>query len=348
MSHHLLPRGTGQCLAIASVAACLAVVPVWGGETGTVLEVIDGDTLRVDLNGEIERVRLIGVDTPETVHPQKPVERFEKEASAFTTLLALHRVVRLEADPHSNRDKYGRLLRYVYLPDGKLLNAEIIAHGYGHAYTRFPFEKIEEFRSLERQARQESRGLWADSETLVPSIVAPSPGSSGETVYVTRTGTKYHRGDCRHVARSSIPITLADAVRRYEPCSVCDAPRLAASDTPVRGRAGGEEASTDAKGLPQAGSPQGDTADPVVYVTRTGSKYHRAGCRHLGKSQIPLKLSKASKRYNPCSICRPPVRGTRSKRESLQTPEETVARHAGVMESDLAGGGELDPHSTRA
>jgi micrococcal nuclease len=125
---------------------------------------VDGDTLVVEIAGRTERVRLIGVDTPETVHPQKPVEHFGKEASAFTKQLAEGQRVRLEPDPqNADRDKYNRLLRYVYLPDGRLLNAEIIAQGYGHAYTRFPFAKMEEFRALEREAREAGRGLWSDS-----------------------------------------------------------------------------------------------------------------------------------------------------------------------------------------
>ena len=79
------------------------------GEVGTVIRVIDGDTLKVDLGIRTETIRLIGVDTPETVHPQKPVEHFGKEASAFTRSVAQGKVVRLEDDPeNSNRDKYGR------------------------------------------------------------------------------------------------------------------------------------------------------------------------------------------------------------------------------------------------
>jgi len=75
-------------------------------------------------------------------------------------------LVQLEADPqNADRDKYNRLLRYVYLPDGKLLNAEIIAQGYGFAYTQYPFSKMEEFRQLEREAREASRGLWSEAAT---------------------------------------------------------------------------------------------------------------------------------------------------------------------------------------
>lgn len=125
-------------------------------ETFWVKRVIDGDTLLLS-NGE--RVRLIGVDTPETKHPQKPVQRFGREAYLFTKRMVEGKQVRLELD-WQKRDKYGRLLAYVYLMDGTFLNAEIIRQGYGFAYTRYPFVYLDEFRSYEREARENRRGLW--------------------------------------------------------------------------------------------------------------------------------------------------------------------------------------------
>jgi micrococcal nuclease len=119
--------------------------------------VVDGDTLVLDGG---ERVRLIGVDTPELHHPEVEVESFAEESAAFTERMCLGKRVRLEYD-HDIMDHYGRTLAYVYLEDGKLLNAEIIRQGYGHAYTRFPFAHRDEFRVLEREARAARRGLWA-------------------------------------------------------------------------------------------------------------------------------------------------------------------------------------------
>jgi micrococcal nuclease len=123
--------------------------------------VIDGDTIIVNIDGKEERVRLIGMDTPETVHPSKPVEYFGKEASEFTKRMVEGKKVRLEYD-WQRRDKYGRLLAYVYLEDGTFLNAEIIKQGYGFVYTRFPFKYLEEFRQYEREARENGRGLWKE------------------------------------------------------------------------------------------------------------------------------------------------------------------------------------------
>ncbi len=121
----------------------------------------DGDTITIDMNGKSEKIRFVGVDTPETQDPRKPVQCFGHAASEFTKNLVGNNPVRLESDElSSNRDRYNRLLRYVYLPDGQLVQAEIIREGYGFAYLSFPFTKSEEFRALATQARIENKGLW--------------------------------------------------------------------------------------------------------------------------------------------------------------------------------------------
>lgn len=122
-----------------------------------VARVIDGDTILLE-NGE--KVRLIGVDTPEKLHPSKPVQYYAEEASAFTKRMAEGKKVKLEFD-WQKRDKYNRLLAYVYVLDGNIfLNAEIVREGYGFAYTRFPFKYLDEFREYEKRAREGQEGLW--------------------------------------------------------------------------------------------------------------------------------------------------------------------------------------------
>ena len=121
-----------------------------------VKRVIDGDTVELTTG---EKVRLIGVDTPETKDLRKPVQYFGKEATAFTQRSVEGKRIRLEYD-QQRRDKYGRTLAYVYLEDGTFMNAEIIKQGYGFAYTRFPLKYLDEFRRLEREARGAKRGLW--------------------------------------------------------------------------------------------------------------------------------------------------------------------------------------------
>ena len=121
------------------------------------IRVVDGDTIELDGG---ERVRLIGVNAPESVDPRRPVEYFGKEGAAFTRGLVEGKRVRLEYDDEA-RDQYNRTLAYVYLTDGTFLNAEIIRQGYGFAYTRFPCRHQHAFVALEREAREQGRGLWA-------------------------------------------------------------------------------------------------------------------------------------------------------------------------------------------
>ena len=127
-----------------------------------VTKVSDGDTIEVDMDGKLEKVRLIGVDTPETHHPKKEVECYGQLASDFTKNALDGEVVRLEADDtNQNRDRYQRLLRYVYTADGTLWNKKLLADGYGHALTAFPFTKMDEFTKSEIQARELNKGLWS-------------------------------------------------------------------------------------------------------------------------------------------------------------------------------------------
>lgn len=126
-----------------------------------VTKILDGDTIAVSSSNKEEIVRMIGVDTPETHHPKKPVQCFGRAATDYTKNLIGNNAVRLEADSEDdNKDIYGRLLRYVFLPDGTLVNKQIIEHGYGFAYTVFPFTKLEEFRLAAESARQKNIGLW--------------------------------------------------------------------------------------------------------------------------------------------------------------------------------------------
>ena len=140
---------------LASFLIAQAVEPT-KSQASQVAKVVDGDTLILS-NGE--KVRLIGVDTPEMAHPLKPVQYFAKEASSFTKKMVEGKEVRLEFG-WQRRDKHERLLAYVYLKDGTLLNAEIIKQGYGFAYTRFPFKYLEEFRLYQKKAKENRQGLW--------------------------------------------------------------------------------------------------------------------------------------------------------------------------------------------
>jgi micrococcal nuclease len=135
---------------------------------GEVVDHVDGDTVRVRIANPpggfsaVETIRMIGVDTPETVHPRREVEFFGREASEFTKSRLLDRPVYLALD-WDTRDRYGRLLAYIYTEDKRCHNADLIREGYGHAYTRFAFQFADEFRALEQQARSAASGLWGAS-----------------------------------------------------------------------------------------------------------------------------------------------------------------------------------------
>lgn len=130
-----------------------------------VVRVVDGDTILVSAAGRQERVRYIGVDTPETVKPRTPVQCFGKRASAFNHRLVDGRDVRLVFDAE-RRDRYGRLLAYVYRAgDGLFVNAELVRRGYATTLTIAPNVRFaDRFRTLAAAARTAGRGLWSACE----------------------------------------------------------------------------------------------------------------------------------------------------------------------------------------
>jgi micrococcal nuclease len=137
------------------------VPPVSEAGTAHVQRVVDGDTLL--LSGG-ERVRLIGIDTPESVKPDTPPEPLGREASDFTKRMAEGQEVRLEFD-RERVDQYGRTLAFVYVGD-LFLNEELIRQGYSRAETRFPFRSDlqRRFREVEEEARDAGRGIWGLTE----------------------------------------------------------------------------------------------------------------------------------------------------------------------------------------
>jgi micrococcal nuclease len=125
-----------------------------------VTRVVDGDTIEVDIDGSIHEVRYIGIDTPETVHPTQPVECFGKEASDKNTELVGGETVKLEKDV-SETDRYGRLLRYVWVGD-IFANDYLVRQGYAYASTYPPDVKYaDQFAQAQTEAEENNRGLWA-------------------------------------------------------------------------------------------------------------------------------------------------------------------------------------------
>lgn len=129
----------------------------------TVVKVSDGDTIRVKLGEEKEQtVRLLGVDTPETVDPRKTVQCFGKEASAFVKQQLEGKEVTLELDStQGDVDKYNRMLRYVYLTDGTFFNLKLLQEGYATEYTyQKPYKFQKGFKAAELAAKEEGKGFW--------------------------------------------------------------------------------------------------------------------------------------------------------------------------------------------
>ena len=126
--------------------------------TAIVTRVVDGDTIVIDTG---EKVRYIGMNTPESVDPRRPVQCFGKEASEYNKQLVTGKKVRLVKDV-SETDKYGRLLRYVYLEDGTFVNEKLVRDGYASVMTIPPDVQLSNIiNAAEREARADRRGFWA-------------------------------------------------------------------------------------------------------------------------------------------------------------------------------------------
>lgn len=144
--------------------------------TYRVEQVVDGDTIELKVDGRMQKVRLIGMDTPEVVDPRKVVQCFGREASARAHEVLEGQTIRLEYDVQvGERDKYGRLLGYVFLPDGTNYAEKMIRDGYAHEYTyqSQAYKYQMNFKAAEAEAEQASRGLWSpntcDGDTKQPA-----------------------------------------------------------------------------------------------------------------------------------------------------------------------------------
>lgn len=161
-----------------------------------VIRVIDGDTIEVDLGeGNIKTVRYIGIDTPESVDPRQGLQCYGKESTAKNKTLVENGIVGLEKDV-SETDRYGRLLRYVYMGD-LFVNQVLVAEGYAHATSYPPDVKYQEkLQEAEQKARAENKGLWKSCETEE----TPTPINSSTNSNVSETTTI--GGSCKYSCSS--------------------------------------------------------------------------------------------------------------------------------------------------
>lgn len=160
----LLPQNYLQVSPSPQPTAVLGEQTVGASASAQVVRVVDGDTVRVLLNGEEKTVRLIGLNTPETVDPRREVECFGKEASNRAKELLTGQSITLEQDEtQGNTDKYDRLLRYIRLADGRIFNQVMIEEGYAYEYTYdLPYKYQAEFKQAQTEAQNAKRGLWSE------------------------------------------------------------------------------------------------------------------------------------------------------------------------------------------
>jgi micrococcal nuclease len=154
-------------LLVASILLVAAGAAATPALEGVVVRVVDGDTVHVRIGDRVEKVRYIGVNTPEIHHPRRGEEPGGREAARVNAALVAHRRIRLELDAQS-RDRYGRLLAYVWVGD-VMVNAELVRRGYAQVMTVPPNVRyVELFLKLQRDAREAARGLWrgAGARTL--------------------------------------------------------------------------------------------------------------------------------------------------------------------------------------
>lgn len=141
----------------------ISSTPSVPGEYGIVEEVVDGDTLKVRIEGDLETVRLAGVDTPETKDPSKGVECYGPEATEEVKKLLLGANVVLRSDTKQpNRDRYERLLRFIYARDSIDVNGYLVANGYAKVYLEADSDNKEQYLQLEKEAQKSKLGMWSE------------------------------------------------------------------------------------------------------------------------------------------------------------------------------------------
>lgn len=205
--------------------------------------VVDGDTLKISFNGKEESIRLIGIDTPESVHSDASKNTAEgKIASDYTNSILSGKEVAIEFDVQE-RDQYGRLLGYVWF-NGNMFNKTLLEQGYARIATYPPNVRyVESFTQLQVQSRNSKKGFWKYGEFTQKAPVKPIPTPQSKpdvpkpkpdvkpkpqvqptigNLIITMTGKKYHRTNCRTVKQVKQKVTAQQAQNMgYEACKVC-------------------------------------------------------------------------------------------------------------------------------
>jgi micrococcal nuclease len=244
-----------------------------------VIRVIDSDTIEVSIDGQTFKVRYLGIGAPETKHPDKPVEPFGLEVATKNEELVGGKVVELEKDV-SETDKYGRLLRYVWVGD-LMVNAELVRLGYAQVSTYPPDVKYQDlFLQLQQEAREAGRGLWGVSpEPTSAPLPTDTPIPPADTPTVAPVPT-----DTPHIAPTNTPVPTAKPT--------ATTPIIVPTNTPW---------------------PGGGVCPPGTFAaSRESDKYHYPSCRWVEKI-LPENLicfgsveEARAAGYEPCGTCKPP------------------------------------------
>lgn len=190
-----------------------------------VTRVVDGDTIKVNFNGKEESLRFIGMDTPESVHPDSSKNGpLGKIASDYTRSMLEGKEIAIEFDV-GERDHYGRLLGYVWV-DGHMLNKTLVEKGYAKMATYQPNVRyVDDFKTLQEDARKNNRGFWKDgfNNSNAKPEVKPNPNPQGQGNFVISvSGKRYHKPGCRTVNKVKQKVTRQQASQMgYTPCGVC-------------------------------------------------------------------------------------------------------------------------------
>ncbi len=274
---------------LVCVVASLAAAAQERAATFAVERVIDGDTIVVETIGT---VRLIGVDTPESVDPREPVQYFARESTAFLRSLLDGRRVRLDYD-WQRTDRYNRTLAYVYLIDETFVNYEIVRQGYSSAYVTYPFRYKEQFQAAEREARAEGRGLWADDptgESAAQPLVSPDAPAR---VWVNTSSRVYHCSGTRYFGNTARGQYMTESEARqagHRPAygRPCGALPAAAAESPSPAAAGPGARAVTGRGA--------ERADVKVWVNSASRVYHCPGTQYYGKTRRGAFMSESAAR----------------------------------------------------
>ncbi len=265
-----------SCVVISSLlfAPAVQAAAVDGSFIGKVVSVVDGDTIVVMHKGSPKRVRLYGVDAPEMG------QDYGIRARRIVLALTGGRKVTVE---YKGIDEYERILADVILSGQKMLNREIVRAGYAWCHG----SKDEILKRLQTQARKKKLGLWAGREPVAPWVYR------SQTVYVTKTGKKYHGAGCRSLRKGRIPMTLEEVVQKgYKPCGICRPPSLdlSGSGSPL----------PEAEGRPPKLGDEPDAGlkpERVIHTGPRGGKYYYS--KSGRKVYIRKKYGKIQVRGNP-------------------------------------------------